>query len=494
MEGFERRTLAESRYTAVRFRRWVLVVLIMVALLASLLHAYAPNRPTIYASERDNFLYGSIGSDMSNGLPTRVLQVLPRVFADLLPEPAADYSAFGFLYEPGEPLPVGFSVRRQIIDRSAINCGSCHTGVVRASADAKALLIPAMPAVTVDLFGFFNFLFQAAADPRFSTAVLIPAMEEDAPLSIIDKLIYRRAIPAMREGLLERQEKLAFFFSDDYTAFGPGRVNTFDTFKFDQFKAFYDRHGVTPADAELYGVVSFPSVWNQAARDQLYTHWDGNNSSVRERNFSASLGAGARPHEVDIPTLMRIEAWLRKLPPPTYPFAVDRAQVERGRAVYERLCFDCHDFEGARLGEVIPLEDIGTDPDRLNSYTDFIRRAQMDYTRNVYWTFSHFRKTQGYANQPLDGIWARAPYLHNDSVPTLWDLLTPEKDRPVLFGSGGDVYDQEKLGFVSHPDGARFVMDTRKRANHNSGHSGFAYGTELSSDDKTALIEYLKTH
>ena len=41
------------------------------------------------------------------------------------------------------------------------------------------------------------------------------------------------------------------------------------------------------------------------------------------------------------------------------------------------------------------------------------------------WKFSHFRKTDGYANMPLDGVWLRAPYLHNGSVPTLRALLFP---------------------------------------------------------------------
>ena len=44
--------------------------------------------------------------------------------------------------------------------------------------------------------------------------------------------------------------------------------------------------------------------------------------------------------------------------------------------------------------------------------------------------FRHFRKTYGYANMPLDGIWLRAPYLHNGSVPTLRDLLEPAAKRP----------------------------------------------------------------
>ncbi len=44
--------------------------------------------------------------------------------------------------------------------------------------------------------------------------------------------------------------------------------------------------------------------------------------------------------------------------------------------------------------------------------------------------YCHYRKTFGYANMPLDGIWLRAPYLHNGSVPTLRALLEPAAKRP----------------------------------------------------------------
>ena len=63
--------------------------------------------------------------------------------------------------------------------------------------------------------------------------------------------------------------------------------------------------------------------------------------------------------------------------------------------------------------------------------------------------FSHFRKTDGYANLPLDGLWLRAPYLHNGSVPTVRDLLNPAANRPPVFYRGYDVIDQRRLGFVS---------------------------------------------
>ena len=62
------------------------------------------------------------------------------------------------------------------------------------------------------------------------------------------------------------------------------------------------------------------------------------------------------------------------------------------------------------------------------------------------WRFSHFKKTNGYANMPLDGLWLRAPYLHNGSVPDLRSLLFPD-ERPAVFFRGYDVYDWTPRGF-----------------------------------------------
>ena len=111
--------------------------------------------------------------------------------------------------------------------------------------------------------------------------------------------------------------------------------------------------------------------------------------------------------------------------------------------------------------------------------------------------FSHFRKTFGYANSPLDGIWLRAPYLHNGSVPTLRELLEPSDRRPTKFYRGYDVYDQKKVGFVSdvaEQQGRKyFLYDTAEAGNSNQGHEGRRYGTELSNAEKEALVEYLKT-
>lgn len=129
------------------------------------------------------------------------------------------------------------------------------------------------------------------------------------------------------------------------------------------------------------------------------------------------------------------------------------------------------------------------------------------------------RDAFGYANSPLDGIWLRAPYLHNGSVPTLRDLLNPSPERPAVIYRGYDVYDQKNVGFVSDvarftPDGRSlddpqnehryFLFDTRERpggrtprerneGNSNAGHEGPAYGTTLTAAEKDAVVEYLKT-
>ena len=108
------------------------------------------------------------------------------------------------------------------------------------------------------------------------------------------------------------------------------------------------------------------------------------------------------------------------------------------------------------------------------------------------WQFSHFRKTQGYANAPLDGVWLRAPYLHNGSVPDLRALLFPA-ERPVTFYRAYDVYDWTRGGFVSQGaeaerEGVKF--DTTLRGNGNRGH---VYGVDLPESAKLALLEYLKT-
>ena len=511
IENFNRLTVAESQGQARAFAEGCLIAVLIASALLLLLNTFAPNRPVDYRSDRDHFSYGSIGSDVSGGLPLKVVQVLPAMFPEYLPEGEgpADYTRFGFIQEPGARMPIGFSIRRQIIDLTAINCAACHTGSVRETPQTTPIIISAMPANTVDLFAFFKFLFDCAADNRFNADNILAAMDRAGLREPFDRLIYRVAVPRMKEGLVARAKELAVFVEPGYPKFGKGRVNTFDSFKYDQFAYYYKEHNQPISPEEIYGTVDFPSIWNQNPREGLRLHWDGNTTSLRERNFSAAIGAGATPPTIDVDRVFRIEAWLKTLPPPAYPFSINGELAKQGAGVYARMCFGCHDFKGGQIGQVIPLEQIKTDRHRVDSYTQFLLEAQKDYTKGYFWAFTHFTKTYGYATQPLDGIWARAPYLHNGSVPSMWDLLTPAEQRPQVFTRGSDVYDQQNMGFVhevlrgsaeagySRLDGTpytgvEFVYDTRLVGNGGQGHSGPVYGTELSDGEKRALIEYFK--
>jgi mono/diheme cytochrome c family protein len=123
-------------------------------------------------------------------------------------------------------------------------------------------------------------------------------------------------------------------------------------------------------------------------------------------------------------------------------------------------------------------------------------------------TATPFESLLAYKARSLNGIWATAPYLHNGSVPTLYDLLLPvgpnpdpnapkdppdTKYRPKKFQVGSRELDVENVGFrhgeTEYQGG--FIFDTALPANSNAGHE---YGTrKLTHDQRMQLIEYLKS-
>ncbi len=118
-------------------------------------------------------------------------------------------------------------------------------------------------------------------------------------------------------------------------------------------------------------------------------------------------------------------------------------------------------------------------------------------------TMNPYSSLQAYKGRALNGIWATAPYLHNGSVPTLYDLLLPvckdaakdEECRPETFKVGSREFDVEKVGFKSS-DYEGFNFDTRLKGNYNVGHN---YGTKdekglakLNKEQRLDLLEYLK--
>jgi mono/diheme cytochrome c family protein len=99
-----------------------------------------------------------------------------------------------------------------------------------------------------------------------------------------------------------------------------------------------------------------------------------------------------------------------------------------------------------------------------------------------------------YESRVLSGIWATAPYLHNGSVPNLWELLTPAKQRKGTFMVGSRTFDPQKVGYDTGHSPAKNATFVADLANANgNGNGGHEYGTDLSEADRWAIIEYMKT-
>lgn len=129
------------------------------------------------------------------------------------------------------------------------------------------------------------------------------------------------------------------------------------------------------------------------------------------------------------------------------------------------------------------------------------------------------RVSEGYKARPLNGIWATAPFLHNGSVPTLMDMVTPPDERPKLVILGNIEFDAEKVGIKQDSNlrvrpgqkydrNGHFILDTSIPGNSNQGHE-FSHrwddskdwweqekgviGPEFTQEDRASIVEYLKT-
>ncbi|BBP57909.1 di-heme-cytochrome C peroxidase [Pseudomonas sp. St316] len=109
------------------------------------------------------------------------------------------------------------------------------------------------------------------------------------------------------------------------------------------------------------------------------------------------------------------------------------------------------------------------------------------------------RELRAYKARPLAGVWATPPFLHNGSVPTIYQLLSPQDERATTFYKGNFEYDPRHLGYRTEAFTNAFLFDTRITGNHNSGHEFRAgergngvIGRLLQPQERWALLEYLK--
>lgn len=305
--------------------------------------------------------------------------------------------------------------------------------------------------------------------------------------------------------------------------------------------------------------VSFPPVWdiwrfdwvqyNASVRQPMVRNV-GEALGVRARtNFIDVAGAAVPPpgrwdSSVRVRDIDLIERTLHSLSPPRWPEDVlgpiDRPLAGQGRALFERHCARCHAVQVLRGSgrppewhvTVVPLARIGTDPNAAQGFaarrydarklgvaapitgvealtvvTELVKNRAYDLLTpppspaeraalDGFGRANLVRAPCGYKARPLVGIWATAPFLHNGSVPTLWDMLSTE--RPARFVVGDREFDPVKVGYRTDRPERGSWLDTTEAGNSNQGHwfrdgeGPGIIGPALTDPERRALIEYLK--
>jgi mono/diheme cytochrome c family protein len=207
---------------------------------------------------------------------------------------------------------------------------------------------------------------------------------------------------------------------------------------------------------------------------------------------------------------------------------LDLEAAQRGEIHFNAMCASCHGtyekgwnaenaatldpaglFATTRViyHEQTPVLDVGTDLQRAQGMDAFAER--LNELAISQWMETVVEVQSGYVPPPLDGIWTRYPYLHNGSVPSLCELLTPASERIATFWVGPadnaeTDFDADCVGYpvaeatpASWSDDPRAYYDTALPGLSNAGHDEWLLDSEgepvLSDSETRDLIEYLKT-
>ena len=152
-----------------------------------------------------------------------------------------------------------------------------------------------------------------------------------------------------------------------------------------------------------------------------------------------------------------VPEYFETLSTPRYPFIADVSEkkADAGHAVFMETCARCHgDFTktGPKAYELVNFpnklvdhEELGTDSLRITGVFDMNAEEKKRFLSGSVTT------THRYVAPPLVGIWARGPYLHNASVPTIYNLLKsstrPRKYSMRPSSTDPDNYDQARIGW-----------------------------------------------
>lgn len=208
-----------------------------------------------------------------------------------------------------------------------------------------------------------------------------------------------------------------------------------------------------------------------------------------------------------------------------FPGDIDIERAKRGEKLFLKNCAGCHGkyekgwSQGLETYErqiattkvwyhkETPVIDVGTDPYRREGMKYFykdLNRLKISKTIGTV-----VEPQDGYVPPPLVGIWARWPYFHNNSAPTLFDVLTPDFKRPKFYVSvpAQDKerdFDRHKNGYpapelvrMPYRKDKEYFFDATKKGTSNQGHTEMMLDKQgrekFSEQEKYELIEFLKT-
>lgn len=240
--------------------------------------------------------------------------------------------------------------------------------------------------------------------------------------------------------------------------------------------------------------------WTIKHKSRMYS--DASASSSGHHTMMAMLlayGATQADFAAASESFEDLKHYLWSIPSPEWPFEdPDAASAKRGEQVFQSTCAPCH---GAHSGEnaeylnhVEPFSSVGTDPARAENFGDKEATFVNSFLGGVITEAEPLQATQGYLAQPLVGIWARAPYFHNGSVPTLRGVIE-SVSRPTVWRRTGNEeadYDKTNVGlrYEEPSDAGDFtIYDTRKPGLSNQGHT---FGDALTDQERDDLLNYLK--
>jgi mono/diheme cytochrome c family protein len=509
------------------------------------------------ASTQHRFYYESQGTRF---IPAAMLEALQTPAGERFMS-ASNMRRFGFIVDDGRAVeaanpygwPVGFAVDRDAstgIAMAGFTCAACHTAQIeyrgatfrieggQSGADInqfREAMARALIATGKDAARRSRFEQRAVAlgFPESRIAAAFTALAENAQNG--DRMSPEYVVPT--------------------TPTGPGRLDALNAIGSTVFGL---NLGVPGNAKQGNAPVDFPYLWDIWRFD--WVQYNASIRQPMDRNVGEALGVGVKTNfigangvanpeplrwksSVRIASLYWMEMALAKLRPPVWPRAfgtIDRAQAARGRVLFAANCSACHGVQviaGSTPAEwhvpVVPLRKIGTDP---NQATDYARNTfdatKLGLGKEVHaaqglsivvtrvkeqayrdagipksqWaqydgfgrSGNSFPAPCGYKARPLIGVWATGPFLHNGSVPTIYDLLS--ETRPARFWFGGREFDPAKLGFVAESGPGNMLFDASVTGNNNSGHwftNDLArrgrIGRALTDSEKYAIIEYLKS-